>query len=59
MRAPLILRLAFALLWMGFGLIETDADSTSGSPCLDCHTKITPNIVSDWQLSKHSLNDVD
>lgn len=27
--------------------------------CIDCHTKITPNIVSDWQLSKHSSNSVE
>lgn len=26
--------------------------------CLNCHKTITPNIVSDWQLSKHSKNDV-
>ena len=26
--------------------------------CLTCHKKITPNIVSDWQISKHSANDV-
>jgi len=28
-------------------------------PCVDCHRKVTPNIVSDWQLSKHSKNKVD
>ena len=27
--------------------------------CVNCHKKITPNIVSDWELSKHSENDVD
>ena len=27
--------------------------------CINCHEKITPNIVSDWKLSKHSQNDVD
>lgn len=26
--------------------------------CVDCHTKVQPNIVKDWQLSKHSQNDV-
>lgn len=26
--------------------------------CIDCHQKITPNIVKDWELSKHSENDV-
>ncbi len=27
--------------------------------CVECHKKITPQIVADWQLSKHSQNDVD
>ncbi len=27
--------------------------------CITCHKKVTPDIVSDWQLSKHSQNDVD
>lgn len=26
--------------------------------CIDCHKQVTPNIVADWQLSKHSQNDV-
>ena len=26
--------------------------------CIDCHQKVNPNIVSDWQTSKHSQNDV-
>jgi hypothetical protein len=26
--------------------------------CVECHKRITPGIVSDWQLSKHSQNDV-
>ncbi len=35
---------------------------TSGAwaeTCVDCHKKVTPNIVSDWQLSKHSQNAID
>ena len=31
----------------------------SAQVCVECHKKITPNIVSDWQLSKHSLNKID
>ena len=27
--------------------------SDPASKCVDCHSKITPNIVSDWKLSKH------
>lgn len=26
--------------------------------CVECHKKNTPNIVTDWQLSKHSQNDI-
>lgn len=25
---------------------------------VECHKKITPNIVSDWQLSEHSRNGI-
>jgi hypothetical protein len=31
----------------------------SAQVCVDCHSKITPNIVSDWKLSKHSQNGID
>ena len=27
--------------------------------CAACHKKVTPDIVSDWELSKHSRNGVD
>ncbi|MDI6763109.1 MAG: multiheme c-type cytochrome [Thermodesulfobacteriota bacterium] len=27
--------------------------------CVECHKKVTPGIVSDWQLSKHSKNKID
>ncbi|MDH5468064.1 MAG: multiheme c-type cytochrome, partial [Candidatus Aminicenantes bacterium] len=33
--------------------------ATYAQECLNCHKDVTPNIVSDWQLSKHSQNDVD
>lgn len=26
--------------------------------CVECHKKVTPEIVSDWQLSKHRLNGI-
>lgn len=34
------------------------APSPSGAVCVDCHTKVTPKIVSDWKLSKHSQVDI-
>ncbi len=30
----------------------------NGQPCADCHKQVTPHIVSDWKLSKHSQNEV-
>lgn len=35
------------------------ASSATGPACIACHRKVTPSIVSDWQLSKHSQNDID
>lgn len=26
--------------------------------CVDCHKKVTPGIVNDWKISKHSENDI-
>ena len=26
--------------------------------CVECHKKVTPNIVTDWQLSKHNQNKI-
>ncbi|NIM04635.1 MAG: cytochrome C, partial [Armatimonadetes bacterium] len=40
-------------------LITSCAANVSADTCVDCHKKITPNIVSDWQLSKHSKNHID
>ena len=32
--------------------------AVSAQVCVDCHKKVTPNIVSDWQLSKHHQNKI-
>jgi hydroxylamine dehydrogenase len=34
------------------------AGQNTEAQCIDCHTKVTPNIVSDWKLSKHSQVEV-
>ena len=41
---------------VAFGLVL--AAGAGAQVCVDCHAKITPNIVSDWQLSKHSKSGV-
>jgi hydroxylamine dehydrogenase len=35
------------------------ASHVSAQVCVDCHKKVTPNIVSDWELSKHSKANID
>jgi hypothetical protein len=30
----------------------------SAQDCIQCHQEVTPGIVTDWQISKHSENDV-
>jgi hydroxylamine dehydrogenase len=36
----------------------TEKKSAVKQSCVSCHTEVTPHIVSDWQLSKHSKNGV-
>ncbi len=35
------------------------AKPAAGQGCVDCHQKLTPGVVSDWKLSRHSKMDVD
>lgn len=40
-------------------LVSLLAMPAGAQVCVNCHKQVTPNIVSDWELSKHSENDVD
>lgn len=42
----------------GVALILLLAGSALANPCVECHTKITPRAVADWQASKHFANDI-
>ena len=46
-------KLLFTFLTLFFWVFTTYAQE-----CVDCHKKITPNVVTDWQLSKHSQNGI-
>jgi len=48
----------FSLILIPLGIFLL-VSGVSAQLCVNCHKQVTPNIVSDWQLSKHSLNDVD
>jgi uncharacterized CHY-type Zn-finger protein len=45
------------MLIIVFGLLY--AGSAMAEGCVDCHSQITPNIIDDWRLSKHSENEID
>lgn len=45
-----------ALIILGSALVLAQADPAA--QCIECHSKVTPNIVSDWKLSKHSQAEV-
>ncbi len=49
-----ILCVPLAVVLIHFMRVPATAQS-----CVDCHRTVTPHIVSDWQLSKHSTNGVD
>jgi hydroxylamine dehydrogenase len=40
-------------------LLAFATPSASAQVCVNCHKTVTPQIVADWQLSKHSQNGVD
>jgi hydroxylamine dehydrogenase len=42
------------LLILAFPVFQASAET-----CLECHQKITPGLVSDWETSTHSKNGVD
>lgn len=56
MRAPVFFYLFLTLIFLGLSALA--ANPADSSQCIECHTKITPNIVSDWKLSKHSQAEV-
>jgi hypothetical protein len=45
-------------VWTALAGMVLAAGAVRADTCVECHRKTTPNIVSDWQLSKHSQNAV-
>ena len=41
-----------------FAVFLAITEAASAEICVDCHQKVTPRVVSDWQLSKHSKNGI-
>ena len=58
---PMVCRVALLLsLLSPLVMFAAQAQPSSGvtAKCVECHSRITPNIVSDWKLSRHSQLDV-
>jgi len=56
MRLGLLVAAIIAALSSANALAQTVQNVTA--QCIDCHTKATPNIVSDWKQSRHSQVEV-
>lgn len=48
-------QISLLMLCLGF----TQVNGFGASSCVDCHTKISPGIVADWQTSKHGTLGLD
>ena len=44
------------VFFVALGLLASAVTATN--LCVDCHLEIAPNIITDWQLSKHAENGV-
>ena len=54
-----LMKLSFVRVMFAIAAAIFCASHASAQVCVDCHKKITPGIVTDWALSKHSKNGVD
>lgn len=53
--------IACVAVWVSLAGAQKESGSSqgkNGQECVECHKGITPQIVTDWELSKHSENDV-
>jgi len=51
---PLIAPAAAALVLLAAGPVRSAGVSAATEQCLGCHEAVTPGIVSDWKVSRHS-----
>lgn len=59
MRSQVPARTAFLITLALFPACAIAAGPASPNvQCIECHSKTTPSIVSDWKLRKHSQSDV-
>jgi hydroxylamine dehydrogenase len=54
----LLTSLTLIIIVFSNGSLAAQTGVPAASQCLDCHNKVTPNIVSDWKLSKHSQAEI-
>ncbi len=59
MRPQVFMLAVLSCAWVLEGSAVAGRAASSGAACIECHSRTTPNIVSDWKLSKHSQADID
>ena len=52
------LRVLISLTLLSLVLTSQNGSAHTAAQCVNGHSKVTPNIVSDWRLSKHSGTEV-
>lgn len=53
-RGLFLLCLSFLLCLAALANANSQQPAGVGTQCVDCHRKVTPNIVNDWKQSRHS-----
>lgn len=48
-----------APVWLLYSLLAAGQQSSPSAKCIDCHTKLNAQVVSEWKESKHSQKNVD
>lgn len=46
-------------IFLFFSVFLVFSFTIKAQDCIECHYEVTPKAVSDWQISKHSENDID
>ena len=58
-RRPYRIHLLLSLAVLALAACGGEDTERASSDCVECHRDVTPNIVTDWELSRHSSEGVD
>ena len=55
----MVFQVSMVVLAAVLGAEPANVEPASGQVCVDCHKKVTPNVVADWQVGKHAESGID